>query len=178
MATKKKTEHYVDNQKFYRALCDFRDACERAESEDRQIPVVPDYIAICIMRIAQGMSRRQQFSGYPFVEDMVADAVENCIRYVRSFDSRNWNNPFAYFSRVVWFAFLRRINIEKKGLYIKYKMTDMVNVTNMGATHHESGMGPESNYAVIEHSEHTQTKIDEFVENYERANSLRRKRRT
>ena len=173
-----KTErsHYVDNKAFYEALKAYYAACEAAEERDELVPVVPDYVARCLLKIVEGMSRRLQFSGYIFLDEMKADAIENCIRYIRSFDPERGSNPFAYFSRVIYFAFVRRINAEKKGLYVKYKMTEMANMQNAAATHHASGMGPDQTVTVT-HSDHTQEKIDKFVEQFEKTNNLTGKKR-
>ena len=177
----KKSKHYVDNKLFYEALVDYRAECDEAErisnSGDVTYPRVPDYVAECIMAIVNGMSKRPQFNGYPYLIDMVGDAIENCIRYVKSFKPEKSSNPFAYFSQITYYAFIRKINAEKKNLYVKFKMTDIVNITNMGAEHHASGMGPEENFALIKHSDYTQGEIDSFVEQFERSNFKKHKRR-
>ena len=179
---KKKNKNYLNNADFHAALVEYRDVCREAESREEEVPRVPDYIARCLMSIAQGLGRSYKFNRYTFLDEMIADALENCIRYIRSFDPDRGKNPFSYFTQTVYYAFLRRINQEKKLLYVKYKLTDEVNVMNMGSVAHASEMGVSSiNFAEIKHSDHTQTKINDFVENFERSNNLgshKKKRRS
>jgi DNA-directed RNA polymerase specialized sigma24 family protein len=58
-----------------------------------------------------------------FREDMISDGVENCVQYINNFDV-NRSNPFAYFTQIVWYAFLRRISREKRQMEIKEKIIE------------------------------------------------------
>lgn len=119
MAGKKK--NYVNNKDFLQALIDYKKMCEKARAEGKELPQVTNYIGDCIFSMATRLSSRPNFSGYSFREDMVMDGVENCLLYIENFDAEKGSNPFAYFTQIIWFAFLRRIAKEKKQLYTKYK---------------------------------------------------------
>lgn len=116
-----KKNHYVNNKDFLEAIVEYKNACDNARSRGKQIPVIPDYIGECIFHIANRLARRPNFSGYAFKEDMVMDGIENCLKYIEKFDPEKSSNPFAYFTQVIWFAFLQRIAKEKKFLYTKFK---------------------------------------------------------
>ena len=127
MRSKKKPEHYVDNKEFLRALSDYKYFVKKALTEETTRPRIPNYIGECFLKIAQHLSYRPNFINYPFREDMISDGIENCVQYIDNFDP-NRGNPFAYFTQIIYFAFIRRIQKEKKNLYIKYKMSENVNV--------------------------------------------------
>ena len=110
---------YVDNKKFYKEIMEYKELV--AESEG--VPPVPEYIASCFLEIANGLSFRPNFINYTYKEEMVLDGVENCLRYCLNFDGENSKNPFSYFTQIIYYAFLRRIEKEKKQSYIKNKLT-------------------------------------------------------
>lgn len=116
-----KKAHYVNNKDFLDAIVVYKNDCEIARQRGKQIPVIPKYIGECIFHMASRLARRTNFSGYSFKEDMIMDGVENCLKYIEKFDPEKSNNPFAYFTQVIWFAFLQRIAKEKKFLYTKFK---------------------------------------------------------
>lgn len=115
---KKKVVHYVDNKKFLEAMIVYK--AEKLATPDNP-PQIPEYIGECLLAIANKYSSRYMFVNYSFKQDMVADALENCILYLNNFDPEKSKNPFAYFTQIIHFAFIRRINKEKKQTYIKYK---------------------------------------------------------
>lgn len=121
-------EHYVDNKKFYAEMLRYRDIREEAEREGKPAPRVPNYIGDCIMRIAYKLSNKPNFINYPFKEEMIGDGIENCIMYVNNFNPDKSTNPFAYFTQIIYYAYLRRIEKEKKALYTKYKATEKFNL--------------------------------------------------
>jgi hypothetical protein len=123
-------EHYVDNKKFFGAMVKFKAACDEAEKENETRPRVPPYVGQCIMKIAYKLSNKHNFINYPFKEEMIGDGIENCILYIKNFDPDKSSNPFAYFTQIIYYAFLRRIEKEKKGLYTKYKAIEMFNLNN------------------------------------------------
>ena len=126
---KKQKEHYVDNKKFLQAIIDYQKAIVEAEAQDKEVPRVPTYIAECLMNIAEHISHRPNFVNYTYREDMIYDGVENSLRYMHNFDPEKSNNPFGYFTKIIWFAFLRRIEKENKQQYTKYKLIQQMNVT-------------------------------------------------
>ena len=124
----KKTNHYVNNADFLKALIDYREKCELANKEGKPEPQIPNYIGECFYKIADHLSRKPNFISYSFRDEMVADGIENCLMYFRNFDDSKSKNPFAYFTQIIYYAFLRRIMKEKKQLYVKYKATEMFGI--------------------------------------------------
>ena len=124
-------EHYVDNKRFYAEMIRYRDDRESALESGLSPPRVPNYIGDCIMRIAYKLSNKPNFINYPFKEEMIGDGIENCIMYVDNFNPDKSTNPFAYFTQIIYYAYLRRIEKEKKALYTKYKATEMFNLDSM-----------------------------------------------
>ena len=124
--TPKKQKHYINNGDFLKALIDYKEASKKAKKQNKPLPPIPNYIGECFMKIAEGLSHKPNFINYPHREDMIGDGIENCLMYFENFDPSKSKNPFAYFTQVIYFAFLRRIQKEKKQLYVKYKSTEMV----------------------------------------------------
>lgn len=118
--TQKPKKHYVNNKDFYDAIVTYR----KKISENSNTRV-PDYVGQCIMAICTKLSTKPNFIGYSFRDEMISDAIENCIASVDGFDPEKSRNPFAYFTQIAWNAFIRRISKEKKQQYIKHK--NMVN---------------------------------------------------
>ncbi len=123
---KRKSIHYVDNAKFSSAVVDYCTIVESAKKQKEEIPKVPDYIAHCFLRIAEGLSHKANFIRYTYREEMVMDAVENCLKAIGNYNleaaTRSGKpNAFAYFTQITWYAFLRRIAKEKKQQDIKMK---------------------------------------------------------
>lgn len=116
-----KTRNYVNNKDLLESLIEYRKVCKEAEDAAEEIPRVPDYIGECIYMIATRLATKPNFSGYSYKDDMISDGIENCLQYIHNFDPDKSNNPFAYFTQIIWYAFLRRIQKEKKQLYIRYK---------------------------------------------------------
>jgi len=124
----KSLRHYVDNEKFLKSMNEWKKEVKKAEKKGQKRPPVTDYIAECFIMIAEHLSQRPNFINYPFREDMVGDGIENCIAYAHNFDSEKSSNPFSYFTQIIYYAFLRRIEREKKQSYIKYKCLQMNDV--------------------------------------------------
>lgn len=122
----KSAKHYIDNEKFCKSMTEWKKKVEEYEEsgEDKK-PPLSDYIAECFLKIAEHLSHRPNFINYPFREDMIGDGVENCILYAHNFDPEKSSNPFSYFTQIIYYAFLRRIEKEKKQAYIKYKCMQM-----------------------------------------------------
>lgn len=119
--TKKKKNHYVDNERFFAEIVEYKKQCKVAEAEGREKPVLSDYIGKCIFLIAENLAHKPRFMNYSFVDEMKSDAIENCLMYFDNFNSDKYSNPFAYFTQIVYYAFHRRINKEEKNRYIMYK---------------------------------------------------------
>ena len=122
----KKSIHYVNNAEFSQAVVDYVKTADSAKSKNKEIPIVPNYVAQCFLRIAEGLSHKANFIRYTYREEMVMDAVENCLKAIGNYNldaaTRTGNpNAFAYFTQITWYAFLRRIAKEKKQQEIKMK---------------------------------------------------------
>ena len=120
--SKKKPEHYVDNKLFLEAMKEYRKSCNKAKREKKNKPPVTDYIGSCFLKIANHLSYRPNFINYTYKEDMISDGIENCLQYVANFDPEKSSNPFAYFTQIIYYAFIRRIQKEKKQTSIKQKL--------------------------------------------------------
>jgi len=125
---RKKSEHYVDNKVFLQAMIEYKDKCEKAEKRKRKKPLVTNYIGECFLKIANHLSYRPNFINYTFRDDMISDGIENCLQYLDNFNPAKSNNPFAYFTQIIYYAFIRRIQKEKKQNNIKYRMIEQANI--------------------------------------------------
>ena len=132
---KKQSNHYVDNKKFLQALIDYREQIKEAEAVGDDRPRVPEYVGECFLLIAQRLSYRPNFMNYTFKDDMISDGIENCLAYIDNFNPEKSNNPFAYFTQIIYYAYLRRIQKEKRQTYIKYKATEKANIFGELADH-------------------------------------------
>jgi len=118
------TSHYVDNKEFLAEMIKWKKKYNAAEDSGRKKPPISNYIAESFLKIAEHLSYRPNFMNYPYREEMVGDGVENCLMYAHNFDPNKSKNPFSYFTQIIYFAFLRRIEKEKKQSYIKYKIME------------------------------------------------------
>ena len=121
---KKKSIHYVDNKEFLRAMIEWREGYDLAEKNEIQTPPVTDYIGECFLKIATHLSYKPNFINYTYREDMISDGIENCLQYVKNFNPEKSNNPFAYFTQIIYYAFLRRIAKENKQSHVRNKMIE------------------------------------------------------
>jgi len=151
---KRKTRNYVNNAEFYEAMKVYKQSVDEAESKGIETPRIPNYIGECIYHIANRLSYKSNFMNYPFREDMVADGMENAVMAINNFDPEKSKNPFAYFTRIIWFAYIRRIQKEKKQLYIKHKVTEQ---SMIHSTADDESLLEPTDY------------MNDFVENYERS---------
>jgi len=126
--TKKKPEHYVNNAEFLEAMKAYKKAFDTAIKQKKEKPLVSDYIGSCFLKIANHLSYRPNFINYTFRDDMISDGIENCLQYLKNFNPAKSNNPFAYFTQIIYYAFIRRIQKEKKQTSIKYRMIEQGNI--------------------------------------------------
>ena len=124
MAKRKRSEHYVNNKEFLAALIRYQEDIEIARLQDKPKPVIPRYIGECFLKIANHLSFKPNFVNYMFKEDMISDGIENCVQYIHNFNPEKSRNPFAYFTQIIHYAFLRRIQREKRQLEIKNKILE------------------------------------------------------
>ena len=118
----KQKPHYVDNKKFLIAMTEYRELRIKAEEEGKKRPQVTNYIGECYLKIANHLSYRPNFINYTYRDDMISDGIENCLQYMDNFDPEKSKNPFAYFTQIIYYAFIRRIQKEKKQQEVKQKM--------------------------------------------------------
>lgn len=164
---KKKSEHYVDNKAFLEALIQFRAACKLAKKLKQPAPRVPEYVGECILKIATHLSYRPNFVNYTFRDDMISDGIENCLIYIHNFDPKKTKNPFGYFTQVIYFAFIRRIEREKKHTFVKYKMME----------HQQIAAGPTTGQQDAGHDMLHFDNVKDFINRFEEKTAGRRERR-
>jgi ABC-type microcin C transport system permease subunit YejE len=164
---KKKANNYIDNKKFYAEMIIYRRLYDESLIAGEPRPIVSRYIGECIMLIATRLATRPNFVGYSYKDEMISDGIENCLAYIHNFNPEKSTNPFAYFTQIIYYAFLRRIQKEKKQLYIKHKSFENSMIMNTLVD-----MAPEdrSHYsaAFINVSE----KLSELVEKFEAKNPI------
>lgn len=124
MIIKKTKKNYINNPEFLAAIQAYKKACNEAEDSGEDPPRIPNYIGECIFKISTRLASRPNFSGYTYKDDMISDGLENAIQALGNFDPEKSSNPFAYFTQIIWYAFLRRIEKEKKQMYIKHKVVE------------------------------------------------------
>ena len=124
MTKRKRSEHYVNNKEFLAALIKYREDKEIAQIQGKPKPPIPHYIGECFLKIANHLSFKPNFVNYMFKEDMISDGIENCVQYIHNFNPEKSQNPFAYFTQIIHYAFLRRIQREKRQLEIKNKILE------------------------------------------------------
>ena len=157
----KKQKHYINNPDFLQALIDYKKAQKDNKKAKLPPPPIPNYIGECFMKIAEGLSHKPNFINYTYRDEMMADGIENCLMYFDNFDPTKSKNPFAYFTQIIYYAFLRRIQKEKKQTYVKYKATEQ--------------MGILDEFELLELEDGTSKQFElydniaEFIENYEEA---------
>ena len=171
MAETKKRNHYVNNAELMKTILQYKKDMRKAKREGTPKPRIPDYIGKCLMLIAENLSHKPNFLSYSFRDEMIADGIENCIMYFDNFDPKKSKNPFAYFTQIIYFAFIRRIHKEKKQLYVKYKSTEQIGILNEYEQFELEEAG--SNYKQFEMYDN----ISEFIQNYEAA-KLKKKRKS
>ena len=131
MAEKKKKVHYVDNKAFLAAIVERKEQIKEAESVGESKPQISNYLGECILKIANHLSYRPNFINYTYKEEMISDGIENCLQYIDNFDPEKSKNPFAYFTQIIYYAFIRRIAKEKKQQKIKDRILKRSNIQDM-----------------------------------------------
>ena len=176
---RKQSIHYVNNAIFSQAVVDYVSHVEKCKKEKESLPKVPDYIAQCFLRIAEGLSHKANFIRYTYREEMVMDAVENCLKAISNYNleaaTRTGKpNAFAYFTQITWFAFLRRITKEKKQQDIKLKYLTKSGIESFIDVGDEAAAGDVASHFVdtlkdrIQRVRKTDTEIKEFVKKEKR----------
>jgi DNA-directed RNA polymerase specialized sigma subunit len=126
-----KSSHYVDNKKFLSELIKYKEKVTKAKEKDLPKPMVSNYLGECFLKIATHLSYKANFINYTYRDDMISDGIENCLVAVEKFDPEKSSNPFAYYTQIIYFAFVRRIQKEKKQQATKYKMLENVDLNQL-----------------------------------------------
>ena len=154
-------KHYVNNTDFLNSLIEYKAKCDEAKANNKQDPQIPNYIGECFLKIGEHLSRKPNFISYSFRDEMIADGIENCLMYFRNFDPAKSKNPFAYFTQIIYYAFMRRIMKEKKQLYVKYKATEQFGILDEAEMFEDEN----GNYKQFEMYENISQFIQTFEEN-------------
>jgi hypothetical protein len=134
-----KKAHYIDNQKFLEELKKHKANVLAAKEQGLEKPIVPNYIGECFIKIGNHLSYKSNFINYTFKDEMISDGIENCLSYVDNFDPSRSSNPFAYFTQITYYAFVRRIQKEKKQLATKYKYIESLDISDIITQGHDEG---------------------------------------
>lgn len=137
--SKQSSEHYVNNGDFSKAVVEYTLSVRAAREAKLDEPRIPNYIGECFMRISRGLSRRPNFANYSYRDEMMMDGVENSVRAIMNFNpnvvTRTGSvNAFSYFTQICYFAFLRRLQREKKQQDIKDALIDSADINEFAST--------------------------------------------
>ena len=168
-----KSEHYVDNKKLYAEMVTYLEAVKESEESDSKRPRVPEYIGECLLKISTRLSTKPNFINYTYRDEMISDGIENCINYIGNFNPEKSSNPFAYFTQIIYYAFLRRIQREKKQLYIKHKSLERsVVFDELATTDGNPEQGDQGAYINL-----NTDYMNDFVANFERKENEKKEAR-
>lgn len=167
-----KVQHYVNNKQLHAEMCAYLEALKESQDSDTTPPRIPEYIGECLLKISQRLSTKPNFINYTYRDEMISDGIENCISYLHNFNPEKSQNPFAYFTQIIYYAFLRRIQREKKQLYIKHKSLEMAMITDELVTGGDGDNGDHSAYIKLD-SDY----MNDFVTNFEAKEAEKRVRR-
>ena len=168
-------QEYVNNKDFLAAMIEYKASVHNAETKNKSRPIVPTYVGECIMKIATHLARKPNFVNYTFKEEMISDGIENCLQYIDNFNPEKSNNPFAYFTQIIYYAFLRRIQKEKKHLYTKMKLTENADI--MGTTS-DKQEGDKEYAAPIKMSEWSKEYTGNFINDFEENKRKKKKNKS
>jgi len=137
--TKAKSNHYIDNELFLQALLEHRQRVQDAKVSGKEPPQISNYLGDCFIKIARHLSYKSNFINYSYKDEMISDAIENCLAVVNNFDPAKSKNPFAYFTQITYFAFVRRIQKEKKQLQTKFRYIDQMDINDLVTQEQDNG---------------------------------------
>jgi hypothetical protein len=165
---KPKPKPYVNNAKLYGVMCGYATARNAAKKAEQPLPPIPNYIGECFVLICTKLGGKGNFVNYSYNDEMVGDGIENCLAAVDSFDPDKSKNPFAYFTQIAWYAFLRRIAKEKKQNAIKHK--NFINNDIFNEMAHEERYTGQST-----HNEYSDDVIRNYEEKIEKSKKIKKK---
>ena len=155
---RKRSIHYVNNKEFLAALILYKKDVAEAEELGKPKPRITNYLGECFLKIATHLSFKPNFVNYIFKDDMISDGIENCVQYIHNFNPEKSQNPFAYFTQIIHYAFLRRIQKEKKQLEIKNKIIEKNGYEEVFHDDSLTDGGNYSDYNSIKDSIHSKTR--------------------
>lgn len=164
MSKKKAGVHYVDNKLFHEAILEYRRQCAEAEEAGTEKPRIPEFVGQCIDKIARKLATMPRFANYSFVDEMISDGIENCILYFHDFDPVKGQNPFSYFTQVIYYAFLRRIYKEERNRYTTYK-------------NFQETVGLYTDFQLMEEEQPMYDKINSFMDKFEKREEVKKIKR-
>lgn len=168
------SNHYVDNKQLYSVLVEYKAARTDAQERGLPAPPIPEYVGACLLQIANRLSYKPNFANYMFREEMIGDGIENCINYLNNFDPDKSKNPFAYFTQIIYYAFLRRIEREKRQLYIKHKALENDMIMN---ELEELGEDRESYVSINTETDYMKAFVETFEDKVEKRKQKRSTKR-
>ncbi len=165
MATK--SSHYVNNTELLKAIIQYKKDVKQAKKDGKPKPRIPDYVGKCILLIAENLAHKPNFNGFTWKDEMIGDGIENCMMYFDNFNPNKSKNPFAYFTQIIYYAFLRRILKEKKQLYSKYKVIEQHSV--LGDMEHDEDM--------VNNQFELYDNISDFIGKFEDSKNMKKKKK-
>lgn len=182
MKTEKKSKtHYVDNQRFFQEIVAYKKKVSDAKESGLEEPRIPDYIGECIWKIADKLSTKPCFINYSYRDEMISDGIENCILYFKDYNPDIGQNPFAYFTQVIYYAFLRRIHKEERNRYIIYK--NFQHTIIHGQTNSMEGHANHNTYNMFDGEDNVlmpaqmYDNINEFMDKFEKKEEAKKVKR-
>jgi hypothetical protein len=164
---KKKQVNYVSNAEMLAAIIQYKLDTKLAKKAKQPKPKIPNIVGKQLYLIAENLSHKRNFNNYSFRDEMIGDAIENCIMYFDNFDPKKSKYPFTYFTKIIYYAFVRRIQREKKHLYIKYKATQQAGILHEAEYSDEDNPGQQ--FELYDN-------ITEFIGKYEAAQDASKKK--
>jgi hypothetical protein len=166
--TSKRKLHYVNNPEFLKEMKLHIDAVKKAKKLGKPSPQVSNYIGECIVSIASKLANKPNFVNYPFREEMISDGIENSLQYLNNFNPAKSSNPFAYFTQIIYYAFVRRIQREKKHLATKYRIIEesLIDLSQ------EDGINSNQKYG----SDYADANMHEFLQNFEKSQEEKKRK--
>lgn len=162
-------KHYVNNPEFLKEMKIHIAAVNKAKRSKAPMPQVSNYIGECIVSIANKLANKPNFVNYPFREEMISDGIENSLQYLNNFNPKKSSNPFAYFTQIIYFAFVRRIQKEKKQLATKYRLIEESLLDLSGES---DGINSNGKYG----SDYADANMHEFLQNFEKSQAEKKQK--
>ena len=138
--------HYVNNKTLLECIEKYQKQKNDAIQNNTTLPKIPEYFGEAIIQIATRFSRRSNFIGYSFRDEMISDAIEHALVAVDKFDANKSSNPFSYITTMVYYSFIRRIAKEKRQSYIRSKLIQDMPIDSFDIQDHDDDTDFMNNY--------------------------------